>query len=526
MLGVIICHCTPPLSTASRDWKIRWNEERLQSKEKFLHQEQPDSEERPPNIVLILVDDLGKFEVSAYGSETMQTPNIDRIGAEGARFSDCYVTSPVCSPSRAGILTGRHQTRFGFETQPMEYYPNNLAVYWLGKNMVNTDNWIITAPPRFPSEWEIRKQGLPPTEITLAELLKSRGYHTAAIGKWHLGLSREHLPRQRGFDYQYGFYGAFSLYTPSRRVDSIVHHIQPTYSSRHQWKSGRKGAGAIRRNGKVIREKEYLTFALRDEAIRYIESHQDRPFFLYLTFNAPHVPFQAPRSYYDRYAHIADENKRVYYAMIHALDDAVGSVHQRIVDLGLEENTIIYFLSDNGGASYTKATDNGPYKGGKLTMFEGGVNVPFFMKWKGKIPAGTTYAPPVSALDIFTTSAAAAGSLLPQDRTYDGLDLLPFLTGQQVQPQQRTFFWKADHIEAMRQGDWKFLRSTRDQWTDLYHIGTDRYEQHNLYSNEPHKLNELLRNYNEWKQQQPAPLWPRLMDHLFIIDGQRYLFPA
>lgn len=525
-MGLMLCHCTPPLSTASRDWKIHWDKEQLRAKEKHLLQVSAATGERPPNIVLIVVDDLGKYEVSAYGSETMQTPHIDRLGTEGVRFADCYVTSPVCSPSRAGILTGRHQSRFGFETQPMEYYPNNLAVYWLGKNLVNTDNWVITAPPSFPSEWQIHKQGLPPTEITLPELLQRRGYRTGAIGKWHLGLSDEHLPRNRGFEDHFGFYGAFSLYTPNRKVDSIAHYIQPTYSSRHQWKSGRKGAGAIRRNGKVVKEKQYLTFAMRDEAISFIEQNHQDPFFLYLAFSAPHVPFQAPCSYYDRYAHIEDENKRVYYAMIEALDDAVGAVHQRIIDLGLEENTIIYFLSDNGGASYTKATDNGPYKGGKLTMFEGGVNVPFFMKWKGKLPEGMVYPHPVSALDIFTTSAAAAACPLPAGRSYDGVNLLPFLSGKRKDEPHRSFHWKADHIEAMRSGEWKFLRSTRDNWLELYHIGSDCYEQINLETERPEKAGEMLQEYKDWEMQLPEPLWPRLMDHLFIIDGQRYLFPA
>ena len=212
--------------------------------------------------------------------------------------------------------------------------------------------------------------------------------------------------------------------------------------------------------------------------------------------------------------------------MISALDDAVGAVHQRIRELGIEEETIIYFLSDNGGASYTEATDNGPYRGGKLTMFEGGVNVPFLMKWKGKLSAGMVFEPPVSALDIFTTTAAAAGCQLPADRVYDGIDLLPLLSGEASPPLPRAFRWKAGHIEAMRQGDWKFIRSKRDGWARLYHIGADRYEDFDLNDEKPEMLENMLRDYRKWEQPLPAPLWPRLVDQLFVIDGYNYYFPA
>lgn len=521
--------CSVPFTTAREEWNIHHDEAKIREKEAFLARSERAARKagKRPNIVLIVADDLGKFEVSAYGSNTVQTPHLDALAAEGVRFADCYVSSPVCSPSRAGFLTGRHQGRFGFETQPMEYYPNNLAVYWLGKNVTNTGDMVVSTPPRYPAEWQLERQGLPPSEINLAELLKSQGYRTACIGKWHLGLSDELVPQARGFDYQYGNYGAFTLY--GRRKDpELASYVQPLFSSRYQWKQGRRGSGAIRRNGKVVNEKEYLTFALRDEAIRFMEeqSESGQPFFLYLSFTAPHVPFQAPRNYYDRYAHVEDENKRVYYAMISALDDAVGAVHQRIRELGIEEETIIYFLSDNGGASYTKATDNGPYRGGKLTMFEGGVNVPFLMKWKGHLPGGMVFQPPVSALDIFTTSATAAGSGLPTDRVYDGIDLMPLLTGESEALPQRSFFWKAGHIEAMRQGEWKFIRSKRDGWVRLYHIGEDCYEEYDLRDEKPEMLEELMRNYHKWDYTLPPPLWPRLMDCLFVIDGYKYLFPA
>jgi arylsulfatase A-like enzyme len=521
--------CTYPFTTASYKWNIRWDKEKLAFKEKFLAQELPaHSEGKAPNIVFIVVDDLGKYELSTYGSVTMKTPHIDQLAAEGVRFSNCYVSSPVCSPSRAGMISGRYPTRYGFETQPMEIYPNNLAVYALGKYMVNTGDFVLDAKPKFPPEWEIQKQGLPPTEFTLAEILKMRHYNTACIGKWHLGSSEDQVPNARGFDYQYGFYGAFSLYSEKRNDPNMVNYVQSSFSSKHQWKVGRTETSAIMRNDKKINETRYLTNAIAEEGLEFVARHKgdEDPFFLYLAFNAAHVPFQAPRAYYEMQSGETDENKRVYHAMIHVLDDAIGTFMDKIKLLGLEENTIIYLISDNGGASYTKATTNAPYKGGKLTMFEGGVNVPFIMKWKGVLPEGTVYEPPVSSMDIFATSASIAQTPLPQDRIYDGVNLIPFLTGERDTLPHDAFYWKADHIQAMRKGDWKFLLSTRDKWMELYNISSDQYEHYDLQEVHPDTLQSLRLEFDSWQKDMKAPLWPRLMDHKFTIDGIEYLFPA
>ena len=211
----------------------------------------------------------------------------------------------------------------------------------------------------------------------MAEVLQEAGYKTGIIGKWHLGFGKEHKPNHRGFDYQYGFYGAFSLYTPNHRAPGYVNYIHNDLSSNHQWNMKRNENSAIRENDKVVSEKEYLTFGLVNKAKEFITQNSKDQFFLYLSFNAPHVPFQAPQKYYDQFAHIEDENRRVYLAMIKALDDAIGDFMNHLRAEGLEENTIVYFISDNGGASYTGATENGPLKGGKLTHFEGGINVPF-----------------------------------------------------------------------------------------------------------------------------------------------------
>jgi arylsulfatase A-like enzyme len=276
----------------------------------------------------------------------------------------------------------------------------------------------------------------------------------------------------------------------------------------------------------VIREERYLTFAIRDEAVEFMARNRDTPFFLYLAFNAPHVPFQAPRVYWEMHDDTEDENKRVYYSMIHALDDAIGDLMEKLELLGLEEQTLIYLISDNGGASYTGATDNGPYKGGKITMFEGGVNVPFIMKWKGHIPEGMVYEHPVSSMDIFMTTTAQIECPLPGDRVYDGVDLIPYLNGEVEGIPHEVFYWKADHIHAMRRGGWKYLLSTRDKWIELYNIAEDRYEKINLYLVNPEILEEMQEGYNEWLKGTVPPLWPRVMDHRFIIDGKEYLFPA
>ncbi|MGW8315777.1 MAG: sulfatase-like hydrolase/transferase [Bacteroidales bacterium] len=527
LTALLLTGCTFPFTTATYKWKIKFDKDKIAFKENWTKQELPAySGERLPNILFIVVDDLGKYEVSAYGSETMHTPNIDQLSREGVRFTDCYVSAPICAPSRAGLLTGRYPVRYGFETQPMEVYPNNLAAFYAGKYLVNTGDFVMDVKPKFPPEWEMIKQGIPPSEFTLAEVLKMRGYATGCIGKWHLGLARELIPNSRGFDYQYGFYGAFSLYSKSRNSPNMVNHVQDAFSSKHQWKMGRKETSAIRKNDKVIREDRYLTFAIRDEAVEYMARNRDNPFFLYLAFNAPHVPFQAPRVYYEMHGETDDENKRVYYSMIHALDDAIGDLMEKLELLGLEENTLIYLISDNGGASYTGATDNGPYKGGKITMFEGGVNVPFIMKWKGHIPEGMVYEHPVSSLDIFMTTAALTECPLPRDRVYDGVDLMPYLTGEEEGIPHEVFYWKADHIHAMRKGGWKYLLSTRDKWIELYNIAEDKYEKINLYLVNPEILDEMQEGYKEWLKGTVPPLWPRVMDHRFIIDGKEYLFPA
>ncbi len=525
---LILCSSCYPLATGSVKWRITWNKKLQKGKKQFLKQPVSKSKTDQPNIVVLLVDDLGKYEVSAYGAEHISTPNMDQLGKEGVVFEEAYVTAPTCAPSRAGIMTGRLQNRYGFETQIMEFYPTNMIEYLSGKYITNTGNFVLNSKPVYPREWQIHKQGVPPTEINLAEILKHYGYTTGITGKWHLGESDKHIPSKRGFDYQYGFNGAFSWYTPEKHWSGIVNYEHQTFSAQHQWKGGRNGEGAIKENTKEIREEKYLTFAIKDKAIEFITENKNHPFFLYCAFSAPHIPFQAPIDYYCQYEHIEDENKRVYYAMISALDDAIGELNQSIKDLGLEENTIIYLLSDNGGATYTKATDNGPLKGGKLTQFEGGINVPFMMKWKGKIPAGTRYEQPVSSTDIYVTSVINAGGALPTDREYDGVDLIPFVNDLELKGPHEQLYWRADHIWAMRDGDYKLILSTKDGWAELYNLKEDKSEAFNLKEKMPELYDKLYDMHQTWQYENLPKkyMWPRIMDYKFIIDGKKYLFPA
>ena len=243
-------------------------------KESFLaEQKSAELYKKPPNVVIILADDLGKYEVSAYGVDHISTPNIDRLGSEGVIFDEGYVTAPTCAPSRAGIMTGRVQNRYGFETQVMEFYPTNMIEYLSGKYLVNTGDFIVESKPAFPTEWQVQKQGVPPTEITLAEMFKRMGYSTGITGKWHLGISKYNLPMKRGFDYQYGFYGASSLYTPERNWSHVINHEHQSFSTQYQWDMGRYGEAAIMEMGKEIEEEQYLTFAFRDKAIDFIEKN-------------------------------------------------------------------------------------------------------------------------------------------------------------------------------------------------------------------------------------------------------------
>ena len=513
------------LPVASREHRIEFDETKAEGKKDFLGEitrtSLPQQQHRP-NILFILADDLGKNDISLYNPRGVDTPHIDAIGRGGVVFTDAYCTSAICSPSRAAIMTGRYQQRFGHELQTNDRYPRNRLEYLVFKHILDIGFWRV-AELSVPRKADIARQGLAPAEITIAELLHSSGYATGLIGKWHLGHEELFLPLTRGFDYHYGFYEAYTLYDQIDDPD-VVNRRLNEFSDNHQWRQGRRGTSAIRRNHEIIDEQGYLTDRIAGEAVRFLEAHASKPFFLCVPFSAPHVPFQAQRRYYDGFPEIEDETKRVYRAMIKNLDDAVGLIMGRLEELGLERDTLIIFASDNGGALHTGATDNAPLKGGKFTNFEGGLNIPFMLRWEGVLPEGGRFSQPVSLMDVFSTAAAASSVPLPADRRYDGVDLLPYLVGETAGPPHRILFWRSLYNKAVRRGEWKLILDERSGRTLLYNLNHDRGEKENLAPRHPQIVGELLDALERWEEQLQPPSWPRVMDVEFIIDGEAYLF--
>jgi len=513
------------LPVGSKRYRIEFDATKIEGKRDYLEEitrsDLPQKQEKP-NILFILADDLGKTDISLYGGRSVDTPHIDAIGEHGVVFTDGYCTSAICSPSRAAIMTGRYQQRFGHELQTNNRYPRNRLEYLVFKYVLDIGFWRV-AELAVPRKQDIARQGLAPGEITLAELLQSSGYATGLIGKWHLGHQELFLPLNRGFDYHYGFYEAFSLYD---QIDDpkVVNRPLDEFSDRHQWRQGRKGTSAIRRNDRVIEEREYLTDIIAQEAIDFLEEHGAEPFFLCVPFSAPHVPFQAQREYYDRISAIDDQTKRVYNAMIKNLDDAVGRITAKVEELGLGPDTLIFFASDNGGASHTGATENAPLKGGKFTNFEGGLNIPFMLQWEGVLAPGTRYTQPVSLMDVFATAAAAAGTPLPADRQFDGVDLLPYLPDAEHDPPHRALFWRALYNKAVRSGDWKLIVNEQSGQILLYDLLHDRRERVNLAPRYPEIVRELLDQLEVWERSLQPPSWPRVMDVELLIDGVPYRF--
>jgi arylsulfatase A-like enzyme len=505
---------------------ITFDEEAVRSTKVALQQTTAsDTMNARPNVIVFMADDLAQTDISLYGSRLIETPNIDSIGHHGITFSDGYVTSPICSPSRAGLLTGRYQQRFGYEFQPHDVYLTNRLQYYGFKGFVDSDPWSPIYMDAVPRMEDRDRQGLPPTEITLAELLQQHGYATAFIGKWHLGAADFALPCNRGFDYSYGFYYSHSLFGPEDAEWIVNRHIPEDWTDSYIWKTSRVGDSEIFRDCERIDEPAYLTQRIAEETVAFIDQHQSEPFFAYVPFSAPHTPLQAPKDYVNQFSHIEDPTKRVYLAMIASLDDAVGMVMDKLEALDLTDNTMVFFLSDNGGATYTRTTDNAPYKGGKITNFEGGIRVPFMLQWPAQIKSAQESNLPVSALDIFTTVTTAAGIQPPGDRTYDGMDLVYDLQQAPQAIADRSLFWQMGNARAIRKGNWKLLIDDVFPDTLLYNLDTDPYEKQTLHTAQPQKTWELITELNSWTNTLPEPLWPGMIYYSFTDeDGKVYRF--
>jgi arylsulfatase A-like enzyme len=508
----------------SKDFTINWDDKALQEKRKFLGSVRKAlPTDSLPNIVLILVDDLGVYDMSLYGGDKVETPHMDGIARSGAAFQQAYVAAPMCSASRAAILTGRYPQRFGFEFQMHDRYPRNRLEYLVFRFFLASDIWWPKPMEKVPRITDIERQGLPPSEISIADLLKARGYATALIGKWHTGSHEANLPVNFGFDYQYGFFDAHSLYAPEGTPGITDQRIEKDFTDQYNWKRGRQNTNGIFRNYESIEEKEHLTDAITRESISFIRQHKEQPFFLFAAYNAPHTPLQAPDEYVAIYKVEPDPVKRVYYAMIKQLDDAIGRLLGELESQGILKNTLVIFLSDNGGSTYTFTTGNYPMRGGKITDFEGGIRVPFFMNWPGRIAAGSQFGSPVSAMDIFPTIAAAAGCPLPTTRQIDGKDLQAYIYNDSIIP-HRELFWQRGDTRAVRSGNWKVIWNAGMGDTLLYNIGDDPNELRNLFQHKKDLATDLIKIHDRWSETLHQPLWPSIVHFREKVDGRWIYF--
>jgi arylsulfatase A-like enzyme len=469
---------------------------------------------RAPNIVVILADDLGWNDVSLHGGVAgAPTPHIDGLARSGVRFHNAYSGNAVCAPSRAMLLTGRYSTRFGFEFTPT---PKGMGTV-IGLFDPPPDRKLrpqvdLAVASRMPDMSEL---GMPTSEITLAELLRDRGYHTLHIGKWHLGGRPEFRPSGQGFDESLLMTGGKYLPEDSPDVVNAKQSFDPIDA--FLWPNTRYSVSFA--DGKPFEPKGYLTDYFTDEAIRAIAANRNRPFFLYLAHWGPHTPLQALRTDYDALSHIEGHRMRVYAAMVRAVDRSVGRVLAALEENGIAQNTLVFFTSDNGGANYIGLSEiNRPFRGWKLTLFEGGIHVPFFMAWPARIPPGGNFYDPVSQLDIFATSAAAAGAPLPSDRPIDGVDLLPLATGAVPTLAPRPLFWREGYYQAVRSGGWKLHVSKHPDRVWLFDLAADPTEQHEISADHPEKVAELRGLLDAHNAEQAKPLWDSFAEMPVAID--------
>jgi arylsulfatase A-like enzyme len=424
-----------------------------------------------PNIVIILADDLGYGELGCQGfARDIPTPNIDSIASGGVRFTSGYVSGPYCSPTRAGFMTGRYQTRFGHEFNPG------------------------------PAQSSAKDFGLPLSEVTIADRLKAAGYATGWFGKSHLGYEPPFHPLKRGFDEFFGFLGGAHSYLDASadRANPILRGTTPTTDI----------------DG-------YTTDAFGREATKFIEAHKSSPWFCYLAFNAVHAPLQSTDKYLARFSGIKDEKRRHYAAMQSAMDAAIGNVLNKLRELNLEENTLIFFFTDNGGPTRQTTSSNGPLRGFKAQTWEGGIRVPFMVQWKGRLPAGRTDDRPVIQLDIYPTALAAAGVTVQPDWKIEGVNLLPYLTGDKTDAPHEALYWRFGPQVAIRKGNWKLVKGAGSQGVDaaerrarsnmegaeLYDLANDISETKNLASQQPEKVKELAADWDHWNRENVEARW-------------------
>ena len=424
----------------------------------------PSSAQVKPNIILIISDDAGYADFGFHGSTVMQTPHLDKLASQGMLFKQAYVTAAVCGPARAGILTGKYQQRFGFEE-------NNVPGY-MSHYLVTDDD-----------------MGLPLNQKTIADHLKALGYRTALFGKWHQGNADQFHPLHRGFDQFYGFRGGARSYFPFN---------EHNYTKRLE--------DILERDFKQFGEtNKYLTDALADETCAFIDKNYRQPFFIILAFNAVHTPMEAEEQDLAKFPELIGKRKKLA-AMTLSMDRACGKVFDKISELNLDENTIIIFTNDNGGPSDSNHSDNSPLSGSKANHLEGGIRVPFLLRWTGVIAENSVYEHPISMLDLLPTFVTAAGGSIDDFAEIDGVNLWPYLNGEVGERPHQTLFWKKENRGAIRDGDWKMLRFP-DRPAELYDLSQDISETNNLAMEYPDKVKVLYKKLFEWELTLQRPLW-------------------
>ncbi len=473
--------------------------------------------ERPPNIVIILADDLGWNDLTFGGGGVAggraPTPHIDSIARDGVRFLGGYSANGTCAPSRASVMSGRYATRFGFEFTPTPASMTTMLPY-IARGMPGRTRFPVRTDGGSPLPFN--EMGMPASEITIAELVKPAGYHTVHIGKWHLGGVNGMSAHAQGFDES--LLMASGLYLPVDDPNVVNSRQDFDPIDRFLWAAIKYAASF--NDGKAFEPRGYLTDYYTDEAVKVIEANKDRPFLLYLAYWAPHIPLQATKADYEALSQIEDPRMRVYAAMIRALDRGVGRVLDALRANGLEDNTLVFFTSDNGAPNYIGLPAvNQPFRGWKITFFEGGIHVPYFLRWPKQVAAGQAYTAPVHGFDIFATAAAAAGVPLPADRPIDGVDLVPYVRGEREGPPHRQLFWRSGHYRVVLADGWKLQvseRASNDAW--LFDLNTDPTEQHDLAASEPGKVAELRALLAAHDAEQAPPAWPSLAEMPVNID--------
>ncbi|MGF1454128.1 MAG: sulfatase [Alphaproteobacteria bacterium] len=483
--------------------------------------------ERPPNIVFILADDLGINDISTFGGGVaggrVPTPNIDRLAAQGAVFTQAYSGTGTCAPSRAMLMTGRYPTRTGFEFTPtprgmgriLSLFSENTQAE-MGLPPMDWNREVAENSPDYPD------MGLPTEEVTIAELLKERGYHTVQIGKWHLGRATPFRPVSQGFEESLSM--ASGLFLPEDDPHVVNAKLPFDPIDTFLWARMQFAADFDRAGEEAVDDHfapgGYLTDYWTDESLKVIEANRNRPFFLYLAHWGVHTPLQALKEDYEAVGEMEPHRLQVYAAMVRSLDRSVGRIMDKLEEEGLAENTIVVFSSDNGGAGYIGLPEvNAPYRGWKITLFEGGIRVPMFIKWPSRIAPGTRIDTPVAHIDVMPTLAAAAGASLPEGVTIDGRNMLTEATGEgAITRPDEAIFWSSGFYKVVRAGDWKLQVDGRQEKTWLFDLAEDPTEQTNLAKSRPAKRAELEALIEaHWANARP-PLYAHTLESAIRID--------